>query len=194
MLSSMHQIMYPRLIQCLVSLELRWNPRLLRLNHAFDTMTSHRATPRHPLFPALRHLRISFKALSARQRDYATGLPHRPRSIRQMGRRLHQYTYPSIDSLLDQMVPVSAEVTISCLRWKWYEQTDSLLFEIQGLENTMPQKSEMGGIKCWRMTPEESTGEDESSTGIKRGKEAGPQRRGFWIHASKNLKNLEGEF
>ncbi|KAK7431371.1 hypothetical protein QQZ08_002142 [Neonectria magnoliae] len=160
-----------------------------------SAFTSYRQTeselsqPKPLIFPALKYLRITFKRLVYGEIDEATGLiwPYESKAL--LADKLHNHLLPTIDRLLDRIVPPSTDVTISCSKWDWYEMIDMTLVEKQGKEKTKTQRADIEGLKCWREIPREENGPDETITPGAAPDEARigdyerkSLREGYWIH------------
>ncbi|KPM40350.1 hypothetical protein AK830_g6256 [Neonectria ditissima] len=192
LLRSLQEVIPSQRIAELTSLELVWKPKLLPLGLAFTSYRQSEAElsqSRPPTFPALKYLRITFKRLVYGEIDEATGLVWPYESKAQLADKLHNHLLPTIDRLLDRIVPPSTNVIISCSKWDWYEMIDLTLIEKQGEEKTKPQRADIEGLKCWREIPREESGPsgtiapgtapDEAHIG---GCEANGLRKGYWIH------------
>lgn len=138
-------------------------------------------TSRRPLFPDLKHLRISCynKDIGFHDRDGAGTLEM----------QLVEYALPAVDELLERIAPPEAEVIFSCRTWEWFSTIRDTLHTNGGAHEPC-QPSELGGLKCWRKTPRQvvdvGEGEDKGEKGdrvLEEGKgSSGPQREGIWIH------------
>jgi hypothetical protein len=186
-------IMAPQVVSSITSLELVWNPKSVHIEDGFtglpESNDSRQSKIRGPLFPSLKYLRISFAGLCSRHDDvdHAVKLPRTEDNRTNLSRQLHQYTLPAIDKVLDRIAPPSADVTLSCRNWAWYIEIDLLLVESQGKEKTKPQRSEMEGLKCWRVLPTSKPADKEADGALDRDLEIGtegktPRREGYWIH------------
>ncbi|KAF7547201.1 hypothetical protein G7Z17_g7897 [Cylindrodendrum hubeiense] len=176
----------------LTSLELVWKPKELPLRLAFTSQRKPGSqsipTSAEPIFPALVYLRITFERLVHREIDEATGLiwPYETKAL--LADKIHNNLLPTIDRLLDRIVPPSTEVTISCSKWDWYEVIDLALIEKQGKEQTKPERADIEGLRCWREIPREKDGQDSTATtttsnGAQDGEsEVKGLREGYWIH------------
>ena len=185
--------MAPQVVSSITSLELVWNPKTVRLEDGFiglpESNDDQQTKRGQPLFPSLKYLRISLTPLCGRHDtlDHAVNLSRNEENRTALSKQLHQYTLPAIDEVLDRIAPPSAEVTFSCRNWAWYVEIDLALVESQGKETTRPQRSEMEGLKCWRVTPSPEAGEKENSDTSDRALEEGTENRstrreGYWIH------------
>lgn len=185
-------ILSPRIVSSVTSLELVWNSRILRLEDGFTGMPGKYQSkpPSTPVFPALQYLRISFtlvpwlQNMDMTDENHAIGLPFNEGDREKLSSQLHNYTLPAIDGLLDRIAPASTDVTLSCPDWDWYGQIDLKLVETQGVDKTMPRRSEMEGLKCWRVVPRQNTPETDSTTprGLEEGSGVPKLRDGYWIH------------
>ncbi|UNI17758.1 hypothetical protein JDV02_004078 [Purpureocillium takamizusanense] len=161
----------------MTSLELVWKPKQVALRQGF---TGRKGSPpfKAPLFPSLRHLRISFHTLAYGEVDEATGLEWPYESAEVLSRALHERLFPEIDGLLERIAPPSAEVLVSCSKWEWYEVIDLYLLERQGEAKTRLQRADIEGLKCWRETPK-ATSDDADVESLER---PATRRDGYWIH------------
>lgn len=185
-------ILSPRIVSSVTSLELVWNTRILSMDDGFTGMPGKsKIKYPTPLFPSLQYLRVSFTALPWPQTadlediNHAIGLPFSELNREKIGRQLHEYTLPGMDKLLDRIAPANADVTFSCPKWDWYSQIDLKLVEAQGVERTRPCRSEMEGLKCWRVVPRQDTpGTVDTVTpgDLEQGSGAPKLRDGYWIH------------
>ncbi|KAF7558432.1 hypothetical protein G7046_g5729 [Stylonectria norvegica] len=177
----------------LASLELVWKPKKLPLELGFTGNSQGAAQSlslkRFPLFSSLLFLRISFQRLTFGEIDHATGLVWPYEDTSELSDRLHNHLLPTIDRLLDRIVPASTDVTISCSKWAWYEQIDLKLVEQQGKEKTKPQKADLEGLKCWREIPRKPQDKDVTTTITATANMPGGEtsdtsdkRQGYWIH------------
>lgn len=160
----------PRLSE-MTSLELVWKPKEIPLSEGF--VSGDQPSP-IPIFPSLVYLRICFKRLVYGAVDEATGLvwPYESKAL--LADTLCNHTLPTIDRLLERMVPPTTDVTVSCSKWDWYEAMDLKLVESQGVEKTKPQRADIEGLKCWREMPRKDGEESAEETDI--------PRRGYWLH------------
>ena len=160
----------------MTSLELVWKPKQLPLRLGF---TGRKGSPpfEAPIFPSLRHLRISFYRLVYGEIDEATGLQWPYESQDELSRALHERLFPEIDSVLERIAPPSAEVVVSCSKWEWYEVVDLHLLEKQGPAKTQLQRAEIEGLKCWRETPRRTSAAEAEDS-----QQPPVQRDGYWIH------------
>ncbi|CAM1502359.1 Fc.00g043430.m01.CDS01 [Cosmosporella sp. VM-42] len=178
----------------LTSLELLWDPEQLPLSLGFTSDSKSNRQDQldgsRPIFPSLLYLRICFKRLTYGRVDHATDLVW-PYPRLELADRLHNRLLPTVDCLLERIVPPSTDVTLSCAKWDWYELIDLHLVEKQGKERTKPQRADIEGLKCWREVPRTTSGLSigigattstlPSSAAIE---EAQPKnlREGYWIH------------
>ncbi|KAH7163588.1 hypothetical protein B0J13DRAFT_538866 [Dactylonectria estremocensis] len=193
LLRSLQDVIPEQRVSELTSLELVWHPKELPLNLAFTTLRKRDSPPgsasTEPVFPALVYLRITFKRLTYGETDETVGLiwPYTSKTL--LADKLHNHLLPTIDRLLDRIVPPSTEVTISCSKWDWYEQIDLALVEKQGKEITKPERADIEGLRCWREIPRSqqnlnaTTLTAGSPDGIQEGgSEVEGLRKGYWIH------------
>ncbi|KAK2590143.1 hypothetical protein QQS21_012172 [Conoideocrella luteorostrata] len=159
------------------SLELVWQADETPLREGFLPMDNSSGGT-GPLFPRLVHLRLAFKRLTIHEVDPVTDLVWPYDNKRLLSERLHGVVLLQVDELVNRIAPPSAEVTLSCAKWDWYELIDMSLLEKQGKEATKMQQAEIRGLKCWRVIPKSTTG---SSTDVEA---ATPSegREGYWIH------------
>lgn len=183
--------MSPRIVSSITSLELVWDAKALPFSDGFigfpEKRSGKKARPPStgPIFPSLLHLRLSLRMWSNAKIDHNTGLDSSYPNKRELVEKIHSYTLPAIDSLVDRIAPPSTDVALSCPRWDWYSNIDLVLVGRQGLETTKPQRSEMEGLKCWRDVTTTrnldagavTDGELEDGTGTNR-----CTRQGYWIH------------
>lgn len=193
LIRAFQDIMPPQVVSTITSLELVWNPLEVRLEDGFTGLPGSDQTREYqrPLFPDLKHLRISFSRMypPAPRLDYATGLQTSEDSYYEYAEKLTGYTLPAVDQLLDRIAPLDAEVTFSCRNWGWYIAIETTLIETQGRETTRVQTSELAGFKCWRPTPKTATAAIKEGAGktedhdVEKGQVTErPRRDGFWIH------------
>lgn len=139
----------------LVSLTLTFDLNQIRLSESFNFCSYNVWSPQsaRPLFPSLRFLRVALDPFARDDFDVLDelGLPSplwadKPFTLR----RLHDAFYPLIDELLDRIAPAGTEVTLTLSDWDLYELIDMDLVVKQGRVNTKLQRSEYGGLKCWR--------------------------------------------
>jgi hypothetical protein len=194
LIRAFQDIMPPQVVSTITSLELVWDPLEVRLEDGFTGLPGsdkNRESFQHPLFPDLKHLRISFSRMypPAPRLDYATGLETSEDSYYEYAEKLTEYTLPAVDQLLDRIAPLDAEVTFSCRNWRWYIAIETTLIETQGREVTRVQTSELGGFKCWRPTPKIAAAAVEKADGttedndVEKGQVTErPRRDGFWVH------------
>jgi hypothetical protein len=159
----------------MTSLELVWKPKEISFGEGF---ISQYQTIRTPIFPSLVYLRISLKRLVYGTVDEATGLvwPYDSKAL--LAEKLHNHTLPTIDRLLERIVPPTTEVTLSCSKWDWYDVIDMRLIEEQGVEKTKPQRADLEGLRCWREVPTKEGDRDIKAAD----QESEIPRRGYWIH------------
>lgn len=204
-------ILSPRVVESITSLELVWNSRLLRFEDGFTGMSGQSKTKEQlppspiPLFPALQYLRISFihapwsQAVDVDDVNHALGLPFNERDRSKTATQLHEYTLPAVDVLMDRIAPAEAEVTVSCPSWEWYRNIDLKLVEIQGLKETRLCRSEMEGLKCWRIVPREdkatpaATETSITPADLEEGSARPKLREGYWVHIPVYEVSLVGE-
>lgn len=204
-------ILSPRIVESITSLELVWNSRLLRFEDGFTGMSgqSMKKPPPSPvpLFPSLQYLRISFihtpwsQAVHVDDVNHALGLPFNERDRSKTAIQLHEYTLPAVDKLMDRIAPAEAEVTLSCPSWEWYHNIDLKLVEIQGLEQTRLCRSEMEGLKCWRIVPRgdgdnktaAATESNVTPANLEEGSARPKLREGYWVHIPVYEVSLVGD-
>ncbi|CAH0048171.1 unnamed protein product [Clonostachys solani] len=144
-------------LSLLTSLDLVWDPEQLSLASGFvgenEANVSHQTRP--PVFPSMIRLHISFRGGNDIQRDEALGVDWRYRNKEQLSQALNNKVFPTVDSLVQRLVPSTSDVTFQCPNWTWYKLMDSFLVENQGLKATKLQRGDLGGLKCWRQTTAE---------------------------------------
>jgi hypothetical protein len=160
------------------SLELVWQSGDLSLLDGFCSATSKRKY-QQPVFPYLTHLRIAFKQLVIHEVDAATNLIWPYDNKRLLSERLHNFLLPQLDILINRIAPSTAEVTVSCAKWDWYELIDYQLLESQGKEATRMQRADIEGLRCWRTIP---VRREITSTDSEKGLPPAQSREGYWIH------------
>jgi hypothetical protein len=190
----MQDLVSPQIVTMLTSLELVWSHLELPLSEGFTglkTSKSGNSNNNGPIFPSLVYLLIAFKTLVHGDLEGATNLVWPYSSEKELANKLHNSLYPTIDKLLERMVPPSTDVTISCPKWDWYKQTNAILVEKQGFEATKSQRAELEGLKCWRITPALL---NNTSYGTMTGDAASskPIRQGFWVHIKREDVHLSG--
>lgn len=67
--------------------------------------------------------------------------------------RLKRGLYARVEELLGKVAPPNTEVTLTLSDWQLYERVDMDLVARQGKRATKLQRSEYGGLKCWREPP-----------------------------------------
>ncbi|KAH6989380.1 hypothetical protein BKA56DRAFT_253716 [Ilyonectria sp. MPI-CAGE-AT-0026] len=193
LLRSLQDVIPEQRVSEMTSLELVWKPKQLPLSLAFTSQrkpgSQSELTSTGPVFPALVYLRITFKRLVYGDMDEATGLiwPYERKTV--LAEKIHNHLLPTIDRLLDRIVPPTTEVTISCSKWDWYEAIDLKLIEKQGIEKTKPGRADIEGLRCWREIPRKSLDRDATeatpttSEEAQGGESAAKSlREGYWIH------------
>ena len=182
LMQSIQDVISWQRLQDITSLELVWKSELLPLELGFTG--SDNSPPKllaTPIFPCLRILRISFQRLVDGEEDYSLGIVYPYENKELLSHRLHDHLFPTIDTLLQKIVPPTTDVTVTCSKWDWYLEIDLFLMEKQGKEETRMQRADIEGLKCWRNTPQiiEDVVSDralENALGVE------GQRTGFWIH------------
>lgn len=200
LLRAAQDLLAPPVVASITSLELVWDISKVPLEEGFTGLkgpNSEGQSRTEPIFSSLKFLRISFAAKKEKENwdanDPVTGLPYNAAESLKL-EHLQKHTLPAIDRLLERMAPPEADVIFSCRGWGWYEALGTALLEKQGKKVTKSQNCELGGDKCWRVTPEatlagegESGGESEAGAGDReleegKGTAQGARREGFWIH------------
>ncbi|KYK53974.1 hypothetical protein DCS_05923 [Drechmeria coniospora] len=192
LLRSLQHLLPPRRLSDLTSLELVWDPRTLRLGSFFaSNETSKRNDEERPLFPSLQYLRIqvSFMDYEDNTADCCTHLIPPIGYKAGLARSLRDQVFPEMDALLERAVRPTAEVTLSCPDWPWYDVIEARLVEEQGRDRTKPQQADIGGLKCWMETPKSAP--DVSDGDVESAQGNGGPRQGYWIHAPMRMVKFE---
>lgn len=134
-------------------------------------------------------MRISFKRLEQGSDDPSLGIGYLYEDKEILSRRLHDHLLPEMDKLLERIVPSTADVTVSCSKWEWYQAIDLFLMEKQGKEETRMQRADIEGLKCWRNTPRRI--EDVSDRALEDALVVGGRLKGFWVHVAIDEVHLE---
>lgn len=155
LIRTFHSIISSQMRTQLSSLTFSWDLKKVSLGQSFkfQTLTVWSSSSTKPLFPSLRYLRLALDPFPrVTESIFAPpGFPNPPRvDKRMMRRRLYEEFYPGFEALLDMVAPVAAEVTLTLSDWDLYECIDLDLVNKQGREKTSLQRSEYGGLKCWK--------------------------------------------
>lgn len=178
LMRNMPELFPSQILAGIRSLELVWQPKDLPLADGFR-LNQTNSKPQQPIFPSLMYLRIAFKRLVIHEVDYATNMVWPYDSKRLLSERLHNYFLPQMDSLVNRIAPATAEVTVSCAKWDWYELIDLHLLEKQGKDATKMQRAEVEGLKCWRVIPiRRSIVSNDPEVAVPHPE----SREGYWIH------------
>lgn len=181
-MQSMQDVFSRQRLENIASLELVWQPKILPLKLGFTgSDDSGSNIPARPIFPCLRILRISFATLTYNEKDCTLGIVWPYHDKRSLSHRLRNHFLPTIDRILERAVPPTADVTVSCSKWDWYQEIDHVLMETQGAEETMMQHAGIEEFRCWRNTPQKV--ENLSDRALEDAIGAEERRKGFWIHA-----------
>lgn len=179
---SIQDVFSQQRLENIAALELVWQSKILPLELGFagsDNCESN--VPARLIFPCLRFLRISFATLRYGEVDHTLGTVWPYHDKRSLGLRLRNHFLPIIDRILERAVPPTADVTVSCSKWDWYQEIDYVLMETQGAEETRMQHAGIKEFRCWRNTPQKV--ENLSDRALEDAIGAEERRRGFWIHA-----------
>ncbi|KIE03479.1 hypothetical protein MAJ_00010, partial [Metarhizium majus ARSEF 297] len=178
LMKSMSDLFPSHILANIRSLELVWQPKDLPLVEGFCSRVKH-SKYQHPVFPSLAYLRIAFARMVIHEVDHATDMIWPYDNKRLLSERLHNSFLPQMDELINRIAPSTAEVTISCAKWDWYELIDVSLLESQGKEATRMQRADIEGLRCWRMIPiRRSISWEDAEAGLS----SVPSREGYWIH------------
>lgn len=136
----------------------------MRLSDSFTypndpSSTSVSRSEKTPIFPSLVHLRLALDPFVRDQESLNDfGLPNPLWDDTALtARRLQESFYPRMERLLDRIAASTADITLTLSDWELYERIDMDLVERQGLEKTRLQRSEYGGLKCWKERDDDAT-------------------------------------
>ncbi|CAH0030072.1 unnamed protein product [Clonostachys rhizophaga] len=190
LLLGIQDILGYNIIGMMTSLDLVFDKAVLDLSETFTGLPPKFGIKSMPengkfVFPSLQQLRISF--VETRQfTDPWTG-EYLPIGFDFENRDvITMKTLPELDSLLQRIVPPSAEVTVSCPHPRWYVEIENKLISQQGRVKTQSQPAELGGEKCWREIPNIDCDTQGIANSSVEALLSDTLIAGYWIHSLRN--------
>lgn len=158
LLRTFHSIITSQMRTQLTSLILDWDLSETRLTDGFSYTSFIKWSPsgQATVFPSLKYLRVALAPFVHGHDDVLDdlGLPTPLWADKSFTlRRVHEGFYPCVEGLLHRIAPAGTEITLTMSDWDMYEIMDKDLVARQGRERAKLQRSEYGGLKCWKDCP-----------------------------------------